>query len=469
MNLFQNSLYKLSGDKSIDEIQKWIKWRNEEVSVHVTKILLSQLKMWGFDKNSKNLVHDTGRFFSIEGINVKTDYCGIYNEWKQPIINQPEVGYLGILAKEIDGVLHFLMQAKVEPGNINNIQISPTLQATKSNYNQAHKGKSPLYLDYFRQVKPENIILDQLQSEQGARFLRKRNRNIIIKVDEEIPVYDDFCWMTIGQIKELILQDNAVNMDTRTVLSGLIWSELLVQENTSEDILNSLSENSVSDFAVDMMFSALSNSGIYSINNLLSWLSQLKSFYSLSVDKIPLKDVDEWIIGEEEITRSDNRFFKVIAVDISISSREVKQWSQPLIEPMHEGICAFIVKKINNIYHFLVQAKLECGNFDIVELAPTVQCLTGGYTGVSKVPLFLNYVLRASKEQIIFDVWQSEEGGRFYKEQNRNMLVVAGDDFDENVPENFTWMTLGQLQQFQKFNNYLNIQTRSLLSMIPFK
>ena len=31
----------------------------------------------------------------------------------------------------------------------------------------------------------------------------------------------------------------------------------------------------------------------------------------------------------------------------------------------------FLVKKINGIYHFLVQAKLECGNFDIVELAPT--------------------------------------------------------------------------------------------------
>ena len=32
----------------------------------------------------------------------------------------------------------------------------------------------------------EDILLDQLQSEQGGRFLKKRNRNIIITVDEEI-------------------------------------------------------------------------------------------------------------------------------------------------------------------------------------------------------------------------------------------------------------------------------------------
>ena len=49
---------------------------------------------------------------------------------------------------------------------------------------------------------------------------------------------------------------------------------------------------------------------------------------------------------------------------------------QPLVQPAQEGLVAFVIKKINNVYHFLVQAKLESGNFDILELAPTVQCLT---------------------------------------------------------------------------------------------
>ena len=40
-------------------------------------------------------------------------------------------------------------------------------------------GKYPIkYLEYFQNVKPHQVLLDQLQSEQGARFLKKRNRNI---------------------------------------------------------------------------------------------------------------------------------------------------------------------------------------------------------------------------------------------------------------------------------------------------
>ena len=119
------------------------------------------------------------------------------------------------------------MQAKIEPGNINNIQLSPTLQATKSNYTRIHQGKSPLYLEYFYKSGTKYpIILDQLQSEQGARFLHKRNRNIIIEIDEEIPVYDDYCWLTLGQIKKLMTFDNLVNMDLRTVISGISFGSL---------------------------------------------------------------------------------------------------------------------------------------------------------------------------------------------------------------------------------------------------
>ena len=36
-----------------------------------------------------------------------------------------------------------------KPGNINNIQLSPTVQATKSNYLRAHGGKKTKFIDYF--------------------------------------------------------------------------------------------------------------------------------------------------------------------------------------------------------------------------------------------------------------------------------------------------------------------------------
>lgn len=227
------------------------------------------------------------------------------------------------------------MQAKIEPGNMNCVQISPTLQATKSNYSRIHKGNSPHYIDYFINSKPENIILDQLQSEQGARFLHKRNRNIIIKVDEEIPVLPDFRWMTLGQIKELMQCDNLVNMDTRTVLSGLKISDYV----TPLDGLNGMS-----DFGRSMYLSSTTNHHLLSMRDHLSWLTGLKSQYELHVTPCPLNDMPGWEITEDEISRQDNKYFKVIGVNVTISNREVSSWCQPLIQPMQRGLCAFIIK-----------------------------------------------------------------------------------------------------------------------------
>jgi len=189
---------------TIEQAHKWIEEKNIEVIVNLTKISFCDLDKWHFNKTNGNLVHETGGFFSINGIKVQTNW-GEKQKWEQPIINQPEIGYLGIITKEFNGILYFLLQAKVEPGNVNNVQLSPTLQATKSNYSQLHKGEKPLYLNYFQGATKNQVLLDQLQSEQGARFLRKRNRNIIIKIDHDFPIYDNFIWLILGQIFVFLL------------------------------------------------------------------------------------------------------------------------------------------------------------------------------------------------------------------------------------------------------------------------
>lgn len=443
---------------STNEIREWIRQRNKEVKVEIEIIPFREMKMWHSDEDGC-IHHDSGRFFSIIGIDVKTNYHDIHH-WRQPIINQPEIGYLGIITKEIDGILYCLMQAKIEPGNVNCVQISPTLQATKSNYTRVHSGKSPNYLEYFVNVRPENVILDQLQSEQGARFLHKRNRNIIIKVDEDIPVLPDFRWMTLGQIKELMSEDNMVNMDTRTVLAGLKVSDYV-------SLLDDLSK--MSQFGKDILLSSKTNHSYVDIRKHLSWLTKLKSKYELVIKDCPIKAMDGWVKNDYEIYRPDRLFFKIIGVNVTISNREVSSWCQPIVQPMQKGLCAFIIKKINGVYHFLVQAKLECGTYDIVELAPTVQCLIGNVFIATQKPAFVDYVLNARKEQIIFDTWQSEEGGRFYKEQNRNIIIEADDDFDLKLPERYTWMTLNQIYTFLQFNNFVNIQARSLISVLKYR
>lgn len=443
---------------STEEVVAWIERRNREVEVRVDEVPFADLKGWHFDDKTGNLVHDSGKFFSIVGIDVRTN-TGCEQRWTQPIINQPEVGYLGVICKEFDGVLYFLLQAKIEPGNVNCVQLSPTLQATRSNYTQVHGGKKPAYLEYFQNAKPNQIILDQLQSEQGARFLRKRNRNIIIRVDEDIEVGEDFRWLTLGQIKQLMAQDNTVNMDTRTVLSGLSFPTGF----------SSLNKQTLSGIGCALLLSERHKDGQLSINGILHCVSELKSRYELITERIPLKDVSDWIVSDCEIAREDRKYFKVLGVNVTISNREVSSWCQPIVQPMQEGLCVLFVQKRYGILHFLLQAKVECGNFDVVEFAPTIQCLTGDFRQVSNPPPFVRqFVDGEIKGRVLLDTKQSEEGGRFYHEQNRNVIVLLDEDADLDEPENFLWLTLGQIKEFLRFNNYLNIQVRSLISALQY-
>ena len=463
-NLHFNFLKSALDNKDVKSTVSWIKKQNEAVNVSVTKVNFDKLDKWHFDKKDGNLRHETGKFFSIDGIRISTTW-GDVSEWDQPIINQPEIGFLGFIVKKIDGVLNFLVQAKIEPGNVNYVQLSPTLQATRSNYQQTHGGKKPLYLEYFQHATKDQILLDQLQSEQGARFFKKRNRNIIIKIDEEIKIHSNFIWLTLGQLKALMQLDNIVNMDTRTVISGIPFGSF---SGETIDFFNFL--NKSGNYQTKFLRSALlKDDALHSMEEIITFMTQIKSVNDLDVKQIVLSEMDNWEITPNEIKHVENKYFKIIGVEVEIGNREVVKWSQPMVEPSQNGLCAFVCKEIHGVLHFAVQAKLECGNHDIIEFAPTVQTLRDDYrvTPKNKLP-FLDYILDVEKEKIYFDTLQSEEGGRFYKEQNRNMIIIAGNEISDKLPENFIWMTLNQLYVFIKFNNYLNIQARNLIATISF-
>jgi len=482
---FLKSAYSpISNGMEDEDVLEWLKQQNEATEVKVNYTSFSKLDKWIYDRCQRSIRHETGRFFSIEGIHVRTNW-GYKSEWEQPIINQPEVGYLGCLVKEFDGVLHFLMQAKIEPGNLNKVQLSPTLQATRSNFSRVHKGCTPAYLSLFQNAKPHQILLDQLQSEQGARFLKKRNRNIVVDLEEDIKLQPNFIWLTLGQIKSLMKYDHVVNMDSRTVIAGLPFGSY---DKEVVSLFDHLSEKRSKAKRNDFLMSTLTKDGaLHSIDEIISKITHLKSEYDLEITSADLKSLDEWIYSDTEIYHKDRNFFRVIPVEVKIGNREVTSWSQPMIQPAQEGLCVFVCRRINGLLHVAMQLKMECGNHDVVELAPTIQTLTGNYKSsrLGKIP-FLDYVLNAPSEQVVFDTMQSEEGGRFFEEQNRNMIVIIPDEPVQDgeldliselpyykelygqLPENFVWMTLNQLGMFLKFNNYLNIQARSLIAAISF-
>src|SRR5699024_7945778 len=124
-----------------------------------------------------------------------------------------------------------------------------------------------------------------------------------------------------------------------------------------------------------------------------------------------------WVRTEDSISHKEGRHFSIIGARITAGSREVREWTQPLLEPHGLGTAALLVKDIAGVLHVLLHARPEAGHPHGIELAPTVLCTPDNYLGVPEGhrPRFLDLVASAPEEQVRFDAIQSEEGGRFHQ------------------------------------------------------
>jgi len=454
-NLLFKSWITDEGVYTNSEILAWIADRNKTVAVKIEKTTLEKTQ-WFYDEASGCIVNKSRAFFQIAGLQTVNEK----KEASQPIILQNEIGFLGFLCRKIDGVLHFLVQAKVEPGNLNKIQLSPTVQATKSNFTQKHGGKMPPYVEYFLKSDSYTIVVDQIQSEQNSRFLKKRNRNVVLLLDDNTEIAEPAThrWMTLGQIKSLMKIDNLVNMDTRTVLSCI---------PLFEQALLSGVEDKVKD--LPLLRSITQPSNYNAVSAIFNYVNDYKMFSDISSKLVPLFSLANWNMNKinnyEEFSCETGFPFKIVFCDISIEGREVRNWGQPLFEA--EGMAWFglITAVDQGVRHFLVSAKPEIGCFDKIEIAPTVQLEDSEPHNSDLVTtLFFDYYNK--RRGVMCDVVLSEEGGRFYHEQNHNVVLEISKDDIPVVPRGYFWVTYRTLNELVQINNCLNIQLRNLLVLL---
>lgn len=229
-------------------------------------------------------------------------------QWTQPIINQPEIGILGILTAPIDGVLHCLMQAKVEPGNAEGLQLSPTVQATRSNYTRVHQGRAVPYLEHFMDIHSRpGVLADVRQSEQGSWFYRKRNRNVVVELPEPVEALDGYRWMTLGQIHELLGRRDTVNMDARTVLSCLPFTGPDVEKPDGDDFRSAL-----------LRSGDPGATGVHSAAEILGWITDRRTSSDIAVRRVALGELRDWSRTDDRIRHDAGAFFDVIGVQVDM-------------------------------------------------------------------------------------------------------------------------------------------------------
>jgi dTDP-4-dehydro-6-deoxy-alpha-D-glucopyranose 2,3-dehydratase len=209
-------------DVDIQLILAWLKERQESYPVTVEEVGVNDVQGWKVDPVSGNITHESGKFFSIIGVKVTGAADREVPSWSQPMLKQEEVGISGVIMQQKQGVMHYLFYAKFEPGNINKVQISPALQVSEGNLSLAHKGKRPRLAEYFDGTKG-TLIASVTGVEDGGRFYHKVNRSMLVEVDasEEVPITEDYIWLTLPQIKKLLRVDTIINSLARNVCALL--------------------------------------------------------------------------------------------------------------------------------------------------------------------------------------------------------------------------------------------------------
>ena len=197
------------------------KWFTEKVKTKSKLINLNKVEGWSLD-NDNNVFHKSGQFFKLKGVKVTGVSNREVKSWSQPILTQKHGGVLAFIARQNkDKTIQFLIEAKLEPGDDGILKISPSFQATQSNMNRAHGGKRPKFFDIVIKQKGSELVYFTIHNEEGARFWKKSNWNVIVKLknpkDKRI-TGNNYKWVSLSQIKKLALKDRITNPFVKTIL-----------------------------------------------------------------------------------------------------------------------------------------------------------------------------------------------------------------------------------------------------------
>lgn len=420
--------------------------------LRVDRVPLERLPDWEEDPRTGFLRHRTGRFFSVVGIEGADGTDG--SRWYQPILDQPDVGILGLLAWLGDGVPELLVQGKAEPGNVNGIQLAPTVQATSSNYERVHGGRAVPYLEHFLDPAARRLAYS-CQSEHGDWFDRKSNRNMVVAVPAKAEPDQGFRWLSLPDLHRMLEIDDMVNMDTRTVLASLSFAStgLLDGRDESDDLPGALARSYRSTRSVTG-----------SVADVGRALARARRACRLVTRRSPLRGLPGWVRADGVVRHVDGRHFEVVGVDVAGEGREVDRWSQPMLRAVDTGLAAMLLARLDGVAHVLVSLRAEAGSRGRVEIGPTVAS-RGRWADVEAEvpPAHLATILAHCPGGVRFDVVQSEEGGRLFRTRTRHLVVEGG--YVEPGPGH-RWLTLGQLEALVARGHAVDIGARSLLACL---
>ena len=404
-------------------LQKKINFIKKNYFFNKKSITFRNCTKWSF---GSTIEHETKNFFKIAGFNIKTNYPKIY-KYSQPLIIQNEIGYLVIFKYASKLKNFYLFQLKFEPGNKNYLQLSPSIQATKSNYTRIHNGKKTRFLKYLKNKKL--IKLNSSQPEQGTRYINKLNKNMIIQLNKKIKIPKNYIWLSKQDIIVLSKINNMLNMDTLSILSCFLKKEI---------------------------------EG-FKINNdkaILKIYNNFKNKFYCKLEIVSLLNLNDWIYTKNFISDLKKKFFKIVSLKIKTNIREVRGWCQPIISDHFKSLNVLFFKIENSVKFYLCKIIIEPGY-----QTPVFTCtvMKKNFTKKNYNIIGLDKKQYTIKKKII-DVTNSDEGGRFLNNQSKNIACEIK-EIKNMQKQNYVWISYNQMIDLIK-QKKVSIELRNLFGII---
>lgn len=422
-------------------IERWLESARVKSHLTVREIDLADCRKWQL--SSGRLVHETGRFFSIAGVEQRPAEAGGDGSL-QAMIDQPEVGWLGFVVRDAGEGVEWLLQAKTEPGSIRGTQIAPSLQATRSNYMQEHGGQPTRFLDLFR--AGDAVISDAPHSEQGSAFLWKFNRNTTLALpkDREIDLRDHrWVWCDGPSLRDCLARSYTVNTDARSVIATSPWPLLA---------------------GGGPLFRAqpLARSYRVRLENLIARLLERRAIPRsprISWSFVPLDAMPGWTLHPGGLRDPDDR--EVVEYrEVTTTDREVSTWCQPFLSQARSGLDTLIMRIVDGIAEVFVSLVQELGFGNRREFGPSIQTSAG-------IPGYLDRLLRSPNSIELVRIDQSDEGGRFMSVRGQYRIVLTRDDGDPRKQYPFgSWIPLGSLEMLVHEPGSTTNELRTLVSLL---
>lgn len=221
---------------------------------------------------------------------------------------------------------------------------------------------------------------------------------------------------------------------------------------------------------LDPAETSLSDEGCLTpMHEAMQWLNEERAHNHVRLQRIPLGRLAEWRLDEQGfLSHREGRFFRFLGLQVTSPNREVTSWHQPIMDNVEPGIIGLLLRSWRGRTHMLMQVHVDVGNRSTALLGPTVQFAPGNYRNGhrSQRPFLFEEFLSGVGFRKLFESRQSEEGGRFYQEDNLHRVLWLPEDRELEPPPSYRWLTFAQVRFFVQLGECVNPCARSILACL---